>query len=106
MEEYFDRRSKQFDLGIKNLDVYAEESLPIGLKFANNEKLPTYAAERSYFKEPNLPFTPDKPQFDPTWRYHWLLNQSNNLVPSDFPNFSKVMQRWGTHLFRAGHIIA
>lgn len=33
MEKYFEVRSKQYDQGIKNLDVSQEGELPIGLKF-------------------------------------------------------------------------
>ena len=32
MQSYFELRSKQFDEGIKNIDVSADE-MPIGLKF-------------------------------------------------------------------------
>lgn len=62
--------------------------------------------ERKELKPPNLPFTPEEPEVDPTWRYHWILNQSKNLVPPDFPNFSEIMQAWGLHLFGTGMAIA
>lgn len=106
MEDYFERRSKQFDRGIRNIDVYEEEALPIGLKFASYEKLPPYLEERRKFAPPNEPFTPANPQYDPTWRYHWLLDKSDNLVPTDFPHFSDVMEGWGQQLRNTGMCIA
>ena len=35
MEQYFDLRSRQFDEGVKNLDV-SSDPLPVGLKFSYN----------------------------------------------------------------------
>jgi hypothetical protein len=36
MEEYFEVRSKQYERGIKNLDVSTDGDLPVGLKFIYN----------------------------------------------------------------------
>ena len=106
MEEYFERRSNQFDQGIKDLDTCGPDELPRGLKFAYLEKLPKHLEERQKLTEPNLPLTPLDFSVDPTWRYHWLVNSKNNIKPSDFPDFPTKMDNWGQQLFGTGLAIS
>jgi isopenicillin N synthase-like dioxygenase len=50
--------------------------------------------------------TPDNPEADPTWRFHWIIGSEKNVIPSDFQEFEKVMNTWGNSLKNCGLVIA
>lgn len=86
MERYYATRSYQFDKGLRDIDVIKSD-MPRGLKHSFLEKFNTYKDDKSILKEPHLSMTPDNPEADPTWRYHWINGMKDNAVPQDFKEF-------------------
>lgn len=105
MERYYATRSYQFDKGLRDIDVIKSD-MPRGLKHSFLEKFNTYKDDKSILKEPHLSMTPDNPEADPTWRYHWINGMKDNAVPQDFKEFEQVMNTWGKSLKNCGVIVA
>jgi hypothetical protein len=53
MEQYYAKRSHQFDMGQKNIDV-VDSALPIGLKHCYHEKFISYKEDKDVLKPPYL----------------------------------------------------
>ena len=43
---------------------------------------------------------------DPTWRFHWRLNSTKNVLPAEFPEFPHKMNSWGQNLKNCSLVIA
>jgi len=98
MEKYFVKRSQQYHSGLKTIDLSPESNYQFGIMHEYQELFQSYDEEKAKLKPPNLSLTPTKADRDPKWRYHWKVNNHNNVIPSDFPEFKDTMNGWGIHM--------
>lgn len=96
MEKYFQDRSIKRDQGITKVDVGPENSF-LGLVYEGKETFNSYKEQKAKFLPPNHSVTPDEPMPDPTWRFRWLVDNPENIVPSEFKDWEKTMNSWGHH---------
>lgn len=57
MEAYFEKRSNQYDQGMKNVDVISS-SKPLGLNHSYGSKFVSYREAKDRLKDPHRSLTP------------------------------------------------
>lgn len=109
MEEYFAKRGNHFYKTGQLIDCYPETGYETGITPEKTEKARKHEKLIATYTKENKPWTPLEPESDPKWRYMFPMKkkekQSNlksldpeHTNPSDFPDFSKTMESWGTNL--------
>lgn len=116
-EKYFASRS---EMRIKNQPI--EEMFPKnGYKTGVTPDYIEIPRENQEFRQSlssnNQPLTPLPPPKDPKWRYLWRIGdrdpnakksavEPERVAPNDFPEFTKIVDKWGSQLLQAVHSVS
>lgn len=116
-ERYFDSRStmKQKNQAIE--EMFPKNGYKTGVT-PDYVEIPRENLEfRQLLSSNNQPITPNPPQKDPKWRYLWRIGdrdpnakkslmEPERVAPNDFPEFTKVVDKWGSTLLQSVHTVA
>lgn len=108
MEHYFEKTGDKFYAGEKCDDIKPEFHYQVGATPENIEIARDHTKHREHLElsEENMPVSPMKPIFDAKWRFMWKIGERPadspddfpQVVPAEFPEWQKKMDKWGYKL--------
>lgn len=105
MERYFEQKDEE-----KKNDIHPEVFYQVGATPSFTEKARDHCGKAAAFQDENRPATICPPEADAKWRFFWRIGDrpdpsktkfpslnAADVIPSSgkFPNWAKVMDRWG-----------
>lgn len=109
---FIDQMEQYFEMSDGKRDARPEWSFQVGVTPENTERPRNHCAKVKAMNDADKPQTICPPEADPKWRFFWRMGElpketrfktSNmeSVIPPEFPNWTTVMDGWGTLMVNA-----
>lgn len=114
MEQYFEVAGNKLYSGGELEDAKPEHHYQVGVCPENQEIARRHEKRMARYTGENKPVSPVDPVYDAKWRFMWKLGERPaeakdnfpQVIPREFPDWEKKMDKWGYKLLDAALQIA
>lgn len=114
---FLDTMEKYFGLSDGKRDARPETGYQVGVTPELVERARNHCDIMGAYKDEDKPLSPCPPELDAKWRFFWRIGDkpattkyptlnSDPVIPPEIPEWSEVMNMWGTKMLSAVEILA